>query len=93
MRLHLAACAILLLCLCETAHAACSCQCVDGQVEPLCESAIDLPPLCPPAICPITTPSIPPIMTPAIPPLGTSHCTQARVCDRAGNCQWQRVCE
>ena len=28
------------------ANAACSCQCVDGQMQPLCESSVDLPPLC-----------------------------------------------
>jgi hypothetical protein len=28
-------------------------------MQPLCDSAIDLPPMCPPTICPIMTPSNP----------------------------------
>ncbi len=74
------------------AHASCACQCVDGQMQPLCDSAIDLPPLCPPTTCPLTAPSLAPLYPLKLPPLGTSHCRQARVCDASGNCRWQRVC-
>ena len=49
-----AACAILALTV--PANADCTCQCVNGQMQPLCSSAIDLPPICPPTICPITAP-------------------------------------
>jgi len=76
----------------SAAHASCTCQCVNGQMQPLCSSSIDLPPICPPAICPIMSPSIAPINPPTLPPLGTSACRQARVCDMFGNCQWQQVC-
>jgi hypothetical protein len=76
----------------ETADAACVCQCVDGEMQPLCQSSIDLPPICPPAVCPIAPPSVTPINPPTLPPLGTSQCRQARVCDAFGNCQWQQVC-
>jgi len=31
---------------------ACVCRCVDGAMQPLCESSIDLPPICPAAACP-----------------------------------------
>jgi hypothetical protein len=75
-----------------TANAACTCQCVDGQMQPLCQSAIDLPPICPATICPIAAPSLAPLEPPTLPPLGTSQCRQARVCDSVGNCQWQQVC-
>jgi hypothetical protein len=75
-----------------TANAACSCQCVDGQVQPLCQSAIDLPPVCAPTICPIAAPSLPPLTPPILAPLGTSQCSQAQICDPSGNCQWQQVC-
>lgn len=91
MRVQLAAVAFLLLGICR-ADAECVCQCIDGQMEPLCQNATDLSPICPPTICPITAPSIAPVAPPAIPPLGTSQCRQARVCDTFGNCQWQRVC-
>lgn len=74
------------------AHSECICQCVDGHMQPLCSSSIDLPPICPPTICPIMSPSIVPINPPTIPPIGTSSCRQARVCDTFGNCQWQQVC-
>lgn len=29
------------------AKGGCICQCVNGQMQPLCDSSIDLPPLCP----------------------------------------------
>jgi hypothetical protein len=91
MRLYLTAW-VILLGMGGVSHAACTCQCVDGQIEPLCQNATDLPPICLPTICPIMAPSIAPIAPPALPPLGTSQCRQARVCDRSGNCEWQRVC-
>lgn len=75
------------------ANAACTCQCVNGQLQPLCESAIDQPPVCAPTICPIVAPSLPPLPFPVLPPLGTSQCRQAQICDTQGKCQWQQVCE
>jgi len=86
------AAALLLLCFGVPASAECICQCVNGQMRPLCQNAIELPPICPPTICPIMSPSIAPINPPTLPPLGTSQCRQARVCDTFGNCQWQQVC-
>src|SRR5215471_18428744 len=74
------------------AAASCTCQCVDGEMQPLCDSSIDLPPICPPSVCPIVGPSIAPINPPTIPPIGTSSCQQARICDPYGNCRWQQVC-
>ncbi len=74
------------------AHADCTCRCVDGEMQPICDNAIDFRPICPPAICPIDVPSIAPLSPPILPPLGTSSCRQARVCDTRGNCQWQQVC-
>ncbi len=75
------------------AEASCTCHCVDGEMEALCGSALDIRPICPPRICPIAGPSIAPINPPTIPPLGTSSCRQARVCDSFGNCRWQQVCQ
>src|SRR3954453_18840949 len=37
------------------ANADCVCQCVDGQMQPLCQSSIDLPSLCAPTICPLAS--------------------------------------
>jgi len=75
------------------AEASCTCRCVDGEQQPLCSSAMEIAPICPPRICPIVAPSIAPIRPPTIPPLGTSSCRQAQVCDFSGNCQWQQVCQ
>ena len=75
------------------AEASCTCQCVDGEMQPLCSSSIDIPPICPPRICPLAVPSIEPINPPKIPPVGTSSCRQARICDQFGNCRWQQVCQ
>ena len=92
-RICVAWCALLFLAIgIGRAGAECVCQCVDGHMQPLCQSSIDLPPICPAAVCPIAAPSIAPLNPPAIPPLGTSQCRQARVCDTFGNCQWQQVC-
>ena len=74
------------------ANAGCTCQCVDGQMQPLCESSVDLPPLCPPTICPLAPRSMAPLNPPTLPPLGTAQCEQAQVCDRSGHCRWQQVC-
>jgi hypothetical protein len=46
---------------------------------PLCTSAIDLPPICLPTICPLVPLSIQPIQPPVIPPVGTTSCEQKQV--------------
>jgi hypothetical protein len=76
-----------------TARAECTCQCVNGAMQPLCDSAINVPPICPPTVCPIMAPSVTPIDPPTILPIGTSECHQARVCGTFGNCRSQQVCE
>ena len=73
-------------------QAGCTCQCVNGEIQPLCNSALDIPPICMPTICPIMMPSIAPIEMPRIPLIGTSSCRQARICDQWGNYRWQEVC-
>ena len=57
----------------DVAFANCVCRCVNGSVQALCSSSIDLPPICAPQICPITPPSIAPIQAPSIPPIGTTQ--------------------
>ena len=82
---------LLLLSLAPQAQAACTCQCVNGSLQPLCSSPMDLQPTNCMGFCPMTAPSLPSV-TPTMPPLGTGVCEQARVCDRSGNCRSQRVC-
>ena len=82
----------LLFMIASQAQADCICECVNGQMQPLCSSSIDLPPICPPTICPLDTPSIAPLPSLRLPPLGATSCRPARVCDPFGNCRWQEVC-
>lgn len=75
------------------ANAECECRCINGQNVPLCSSALDIPPICPPTICPIAPPSIAPIQSPQVPPIGTQNCWQQQVLNPYTNhYEWQRVC-
>ena len=75
-------------------YAACTCQCVNGTVVPLCSSALDMPPICSLTICPITPPSIAPINPLRIPPIGTSNCTMKQVFNNyTGQYEWRQICE
>lgn len=75
------------------AQAACTCQCVNGRVQPICERPLDLPPICSPRICPIETPSVRPLDLPQLPPLGTTNCKQQRVYnDDKGRWEWVTLC-
>jgi hypothetical protein len=89
-RLLLAACAFLG----ASVHANCVCRCVDGSVQALCSSALDMRPICAPQICPIVPPSIAPIQTPMIPPIGTQHCRQVQVVNPiTTRYEWRTVCQ
>jgi len=76
------------------ADATCVCRRVNGQMQPLCQNAIDLPPICPPTVCAITPPSVAPIGPITLPPLGTSSCQMRQVMNPMnGMYQWQQVCQ
>jgi len=73
--------------------AACECVCLNGEVQAICDSTLDIRPICPPRICPIVTPSIPPIDTPRIPPIGTKECKNEQVYnEQSRRYEWQRIC-
>lgn len=75
------------------AQAGCVCRCVDGQMQPLCSSSIDLPPICPATLCSLTPPSIAPLPSTQLPPLGTSHCSQRQVLNPATRqYEWRNIC-
>jgi hypothetical protein len=75
-------------------QAACVCRCVDGAMQPLCDSSIDLPPVCPAAVCAIPPPAIKPIQPLAIPPLGTSQCSPRQVVNpNTRRYEWISICE
>jgi hypothetical protein len=84
-------CAILMA-LANSAQAACVCRCVDGQMQPICSSTLDIAPMCM-GICGAPPPSIAPIAPLGLPPLGTTDCRMAQVCSPFAGCRWQRVCE
>lgn len=74
-------------------YAACTCQCVNGQMQPICNNSMDMPPICPPTICPMTPPSVAPISPPAMPPLGTSQCSNEQVLNPyTRQYEWKRIC-
>lgn len=74
--------------------AACTCQCVNGTVTPLCSSSLDIAPSCSLAMCPMTTPSIAPINPLRIPPIGTRSCSMKQVyINHTGQYEWKQVCE
>lgn len=76
------------------ASAACTCQCVNGTVTPLCSSTLDISPICSPVICPITPPSIAPINPITIPPIGTSNCSMQQVYNNhTRQYEWRQICE
>jgi hypothetical protein len=77
-----------------SAFASCTCRCVNGSVQALCTSTLDIQPICAPQICPIVPPSISPIQPPTIPPIGTSSCAPQQVLNPYTNqYEWRRVCQ
>jgi hypothetical protein len=85
--------ATLLLLLMDSSHAECVCRCVDGEMQPICESTIDLRPLCPVTVCALPPALVKPIQPPVLPPLGTTKCTQRQVLDPdSGQYEWQSIC-
>jgi len=76
------------------AGAACVCRCVDGEMQPLCSSSVDLPPVCAAVVCPLVPPSVTPVERPMVPPVGTSQCSQREVLDPATNrYAWRSICD
>jgi hypothetical protein len=86
-------CGFALISSASAANAACVCRCVNGNMEPICESAIDLQPICPPTICGIVPPSIQPIAPPILPPLGASSCGPEQVQNPYTHMyEWRTIC-
>jgi hypothetical protein len=76
-----------------SAFASCECACVNGKVEPICTSSIEVKPYCAPTICPAPPPAQAPATLPAIPPPGTSSCKLDQYWNPVSNqYEWRRVC-
>ena len=85
---------VLAITIASPASAECSCVCTPQGVQAMCQSAIEIRPICAPQICPIATPSIAPIMTPVVPPVGTQQCYAQQVLNPyTHQYEWQRVCQ
>jgi hypothetical protein len=76
-----------------TWHWDCSAGAGQCRQIPVCDNAIDLPPIKPLGIPPIPPPTIKPITPPTLPPIGTSQCGPRYLCDASGGCQWRTVCQ
>ena len=86
--------AIFALLLTAECQASCVCRCVDGEMQPLCSSSTDVPPVCPVTVCALVQPSLRPIQPLGLPPLGTSQCSQRQVLDPATRqYEWRSVCD
>lgn len=93
IRVLAAAVAALLILSSDPSQASCTCECVNGNVQPLCSSSIDLNPICAPRVCPLRTPSVEPLPSLTPPPPGTSSCRDRQVYDDdAGRYVWRTVC-
>lgn len=75
------------------AGARCVCRCVNGAVEPICESPLDLPPICSLQVCPLVPPAVTPIAPLTIPPVGTTSCQMQQVLNPVtGQYEWRQLC-
>ena len=76
------------------AYCVCTCECVNGHVQSICENAYDVHLVCPPRVCPIVPPSVQPINPPSVTPPGFSACYQKQVYnDSIRQYEWRKVCE
>lgn len=92
MRIFLAF--IFTLAMTALAEASCECRCVDGEMQALCSSSIDLPPLCPAAVCAIPAPLIAPVAPLRIPPPGATQCSQRQVLNpHTHQYEWRSICD
>ena len=75
------------------AQASCICQCVNGHMQAICTSTLDVRPICPPTVCPIMTPSVRPIDMPRVPPIGTTQCSNQQVLNPyTRQYEWRQIC-
>ena len=77
----------------NAAFAACQCTCMNGQPKAICQSSLDVAPVCPPRICAIPPPSVRPLDAPRTAPVGARQCRMEQVLNRANSrYEWQQVC-
>ena len=75
------------------AEAGCVCRCVNGNMQPICSSTLDIPPICPARVCSVSPSRVEPVPSTALPPSGTTSCRQVQVKNPyTGQYEWKRVC-
>lgn len=75
------------------ASASCICRCVNGEMLPICSNSVEVPPVCPPAVCQVVPPSVAPVQTPMVPPVGASSCAPEQVLNPyTHQYEWQSIC-
>jgi hypothetical protein len=71
----------------------CECSCVNGTVQALCSSTIDIRPICPEKLCPVVIKTVKPLHTPSLPPVGTKSCDLQQVYNEdKRQYEWQEIC-
>jgi hypothetical protein len=79
------------------ASASCRCECVEGKVQSICESSLDVRTSCTFKECPHMFPSQKPLgdeHSPLVPPNGTSHCESKRVWnEEKKDYEWRKLCQ
>ena len=86
--------ALLFVSITSEVRANCICRCVNGNMQAICSSSIDIQPICPPTICQIVPPSIAPIQSPTIPPIGTTNCAPQQVLNPYTHVyEWKSICQ
>jgi hypothetical protein len=83
------ACGVMAILAATKTHAGCVCQCSDGQMRPACTGPFDVPPVCPATVCPFAPL---PFGPQPLPLTRNTPCTQTKVCDLYGHCEWKQVC-
>lgn len=74
-------------------YANCSCKCINGRVEALCDNSYEIKPICQASICPLSAPSIAPMSPSTLPPIGTTQCDMEQVFDDyQGRYVWKEIC-
>jgi hypothetical protein len=74
------------------AFAMCTCECVDGAPQVLCDRSEEAAPLCPSRVCPPVPFSTPPRRRP--PPTGASACKPVQMLNPLTETyEWRQLCE
>jgi hypothetical protein len=69
-------------------YADCYCEYINGVMQPMCGSSLDLRPTC------ATTTYVPAYTArPVLPPLRAESCRPAMICNGHGFCRWRWVCD